>query len=444
MHEVEKRMLASDFEAEAMEGFESIDSKHIPDDLDQLRQRIDQRTGDGQTRLTFWIKIAASIAILAISTFVILNLDLKNDRQKITQLPEKAPPLFNDSSARENAAADRTSDSLLALHEEPKKEEQPEAVKEPSSPTRETTTPNSAPAEQKAELKPDEHPTERLAFADVHSKKIQPIIIAEEADAITLKKMVEEDVEVISKTMVSDEVSALQQEIKNARISQAFSDQQAKKRRLNRAAAAAMVMPAEDKNTKTITGTVTAAEDGSVLPGVNITVKGTSTGTITDIDGHYALTIPDSVDAVLVASLIGMKNEEIKPGEKTTVDLQLDTDLIALSEVVVIGYGTEKGVTTDVNVRASPADGWSNFKKYIKNNRHYPSDTVQVKGRVVVVDFEVTADGKPVNFKIIRSLGHSYDREAIRLIQEGPAWNPATRNGIPEQDKVRIRIRFNQ
>ncbi|MEX2335824.1 MAG: TonB family protein [Fulvivirga sp.] len=442
MHEVEKLMLGSEFEAEAMEGLESINAKYIPHDLDQLRQRIDQRTGSGQKELTFWIKIAASIAIMAISTFVILNIDLKNDRQEITHLSEKTPAPVNDSSAMESAAAEeRSSDSLLAMHEEPtEEEEQPEAVKEPSLQTKETPATNLAKPESK--IKSDQYQT--LAYGEADSKKIKPIAIAEEANAISLENLMEKDEEVTKKTMASfDEAPALQQKTNNVEIAKKAADRHIREMNLHTRAKAAAVMPEQEKNNRTLTGTVTSAEDGSVLPGVNITVKGSSIATITDLDGQYELTIPDSVNAALVASFIGMKNKEIEAGNKTTIDVQLENDMIALSEIVVIGYGAEKEITTDVYVRSSPAGGWSNFKKYIKNHRRYPSDTTQVRGRVVV-DFEITPNGEPVNFDIIRSLGPFYDQEAIRIIKEGPEWTPATRNGMPEQDKVRVRIRFDQ
>lgn len=91
-----------------------------------------------------------------------------------------------------------------------------------------------------------------------------------------------------------------------------------------------------------ISGVVTDP-DGEALIGVNILVKGTSTGTITDIDGAYALEVP--ADAVLLFSYTGYKAQEISVENRTTVDVVMSTDLAVLDEVVVVAYGKQKKVT---------------------------------------------------------------------------------------------------
>jgi TonB-linked SusC/RagA family outer membrane protein len=90
---------------------------------------------------------------------------------------------------------------------------------------------------------------------------------------------------------------------------------------------------------KQIKGTVNDAS-GSPLPGVNVTIKGTVTGTVTDIDGKYS--IMASPQDVLVFSFVGYLAEEYKVEANTVLDVSLDEDVIGLDEVVVIGYGTQK------------------------------------------------------------------------------------------------------
>lgn len=90
----------------------------------------------------------------------------------------------------------------------------------------------------------------------------------------------------------------------------------------------------------TVTGTVTAAEDASVLPGVNITIKGTTQGTTTDESGKFTLQVPDE-NAVLVFSFIGFIPQEIVVGSRSVIDVALVTDTQQLSEVVVVAYGTQ-------------------------------------------------------------------------------------------------------
>ncbi|MEN8210066.1 MAG: carboxypeptidase-like regulatory domain-containing protein, partial [Candidatus Fermentibacteria bacterium] len=89
---------------------------------------------------------------------------------------------------------------------------------------------------------------------------------------------------------------------------------------------------------KTITGVVTDASDHLPLPFVNILVKGTSVGTVTDLDGHYSITVTGNED-ILVFSYIGYLEQEIPVQQQNTIDLQMKEDVLSLEEVVVIGYG---------------------------------------------------------------------------------------------------------
>lgn len=90
---------------------------------------------------------------------------------------------------------------------------------------------------------------------------------------------------------------------------------------------------------RTVSGRVTSAEEGGGLPGVNVIVKGTSNGTTTDSDGKFSISISGS-DQILVFSFIGLKGEEIAVGERTTIDVSMESDIAQLSEVVVVGYST--------------------------------------------------------------------------------------------------------
>ncbi|MFP4093661.1 MAG: SusC/RagA family TonB-linked outer membrane protein [Cyclobacteriaceae bacterium] len=90
-----------------------------------------------------------------------------------------------------------------------------------------------------------------------------------------------------------------------------------------------------------ISGQVTAVEDGSSLPGVNVVVKGTTTGTITDIDGKYVLNVSDEAKT-LVFSFIGLKTTEVDIGNRSVVDLKMSANVEQLSEVVVTAFGLER------------------------------------------------------------------------------------------------------
>jgi len=90
----------------------------------------------------------------------------------------------------------------------------------------------------------------------------------------------------------------------------------------------------------TITGKVTD-EDGNPLPGVNILIKGTSTGTITDANGNYSIEVDDP-NAALVFSFIGFTSQEVQISGREIINITLTEGMIGIEEVVAIGYGTVK------------------------------------------------------------------------------------------------------
>ncbi len=89
-----------------------------------------------------------------------------------------------------------------------------------------------------------------------------------------------------------------------------------------------------------ITGTVMASDDNSPIPGANVVIKGSQTGTVTDMNGKFVLSATD--DDVLVFSFIGYTLQEIKVGRQTLLNVRLNTEVTKLDEVVVVGYGTMK------------------------------------------------------------------------------------------------------
>jgi len=110
---------------------------------------------------------------------------------------------------------------------------------------------------------------------------------------------------------------------------------------------------------RTISGKVTSVEDGSSLPGVNVVLKGTTTGTVTDIDGNYKLTVP-SDGGTLVFSFVGLATEEVEIGSRSIIDLQMTSDVTQLSEVVVVAFGEESRKTITSSVSSVDAEEIAN------------------------------------------------------------------------------------
>ena len=102
--------------------------------------------------------------------------------------------------------------------------------------------------------------------------------------------------------------------------------------------------------TRTVTGTVTSAEDGEPIPGVAISVKGTTLGTVTNMDGKYSLKVPQDAKT-LIFSFVGMTNVEVEVGTKSTINVKMKSDVVGLDEVIVVGYGekSRRDLTTAIS-----------------------------------------------------------------------------------------------
>ncbi len=104
----------------------------------------------------------------------------------------------------------------------------------------------------------------------------------------------------------------------------------------------------------TVTGKVND-EAGAGIPGVNVVVKNSTRGTTTDAEGNFSINSPGS-NATLIISSIGFTTQEIALNGRTNLTVQLDTDTKSLSEVVVVGYGTQKKETITGSVVSVKGD----------------------------------------------------------------------------------------
>ena len=105
-----------------------------------------------------------------------------------------------------------------------------------------------------------------------------------------------------------------------------------------------MTMVQQQKKSRTVTGTITDAVDGSPLIGVNIRVESTNSGVISDIDGNYSITVNGNKD-VLVLSYIGYKTRKVPVEDLGVINIKMTSDNELLDEVVIVGSGTQKKVS---------------------------------------------------------------------------------------------------
>ncbi|WP_299125285.1 SusC/RagA family TonB-linked outer membrane protein [uncultured Winogradskyella sp.] len=187
----------------------------------------------------------------------------------------------------------------------------------------------------------------------------------------------------------------------------------------------AFVMQFSFAQEKTVTGTVTTADDGLPLPGASVIVKGTSRGQQTDFDGKYSISV--NTGDVLVISYVGMKNTEVTIGAASTYDVALELDN-ALDEVVVVGYGTTTkkafaGTVTTVSTKDI-------------ENKNFANVTQSLAGEASGVQV-INTTGQPGSVSTVRIRGYgsiSGNRTPLYVVDGVPITALETLNAINPTD----------
>jgi len=173
---------------------------------------------------------------------------------------------------------------------------------------------------------------------------------------------------------------------------------------------------------KTVSGKVTSSEDGSPIPGVNILVKGTATGTTTNIDGTYTLAVPGNTPT-LVFTFVGFKSTEHEIGGRTTIDIALEPDSRQLSEVVVVGYGTQ--------IKHEMTGNVASIKGADIQNQPVPTFEQSLQGRAAGVYIEAGNGklGQGIKVRVRGSSSVSAGNQPLYVIDGVPITSQSQSNG---------------
>jgi TonB family protein len=403
-HALEKKALSDPFLADALEGAEQILPEAFSEDLDELTQRLAGiKSGNWFTPL----RIAAGVIILIGSGSLIYYLNAPEPEQ--LTMKETAGPEVTDSSTLPKGDS---SSAFLSLA----KPEEPAAKM--SNPVQHSVQ----------SAKADQRTAEAAGQPIAGAGKLQ-----EPAEPIDTKAGVAPD---------KTEITLEAEEAKKEAIADSEKDLAAPAAAIQKSSRA---KGAYGPTSRRIAGHILSSDDGTPLPGVNVIVKGTNQGTITDGQGNFQLST-QAKNPQLVMSFIGMETKEVS-ADQVPLDVRMNSDARQLSEVVVSGYSGEVRDDAADEERsfefATPAGGRSAFQKYLEAGIRYPAEAIASKTEgKVTVQFTVTANGTLTNFTVIKGIGNGCDEELLRLIQDGPTWTPSRRNQVPTEDKVRVRLRF--
>ena len=216
-----------------------------------------------------------------------------------------------------------------------------------------------------------------------------------------------------------------------------------------------------DGNPVTVTGTV-RDEAGNPLKGASVILKMTSTGTTTDENGQYSLTLEPRENNVLVFSYVGLETIERQAADK--LDVVMKESVTPIDAVNVNGHPFVHIQTEQVIITNRPdkptTDGdepfyvvedmpqfqggdINAFKQWVASSVRYPKDALDrsIQG-IVILSFIVEKDGSVSNVEVIRSIDPSLDAEAVRAVSSSPLWKPGTQRGQAVRVKLHLPVDF--
>ena len=402
-HRLEKESMQDPFLADAMDGYNQVEGNH-EQRIEKLRMQVSAHSAKKKSTYAITWSIAACLIIgFGISSYFLFLKKSMTDEVFIAEesvsikLAEPAAPPTPAIPATPTVPATPQKEIALATTK----------VKTDSTPISEITARQADKKDMIAEIQTTSQP---------------------QGAPVAAVPMMEE---------VSEETAALQEVVATIDTFESESD---KKMKL---AKVATILPQNNM----IKGRVTDGK-GEPLIGASVTYKGTNIGTITNMNGEFSLVKKDDKKR-LTAEYIGYDPVEIQVDTSRTMLIAMNENKQALNEVVVVGYGAKKNKksTTTGNVvtvkeqakkeiTPQPVIGKRSYQKYLKENLVRPTDDncKDIKGEVVL-SFFVDEEGKPQNITVIHGLCEFADKEAIRLVKEGPKW---TSGKLP----ARVTVRF--
>ncbi|MGB3007711.1 MAG: carboxypeptidase-like regulatory domain-containing protein [Chitinophagaceae bacterium] len=436
-HELEKAALEDPFLADAMEGYLTT-GVNIDTDIHELKKRLAEKSETAavipinSTGKKFpWFRAAAAVLIIA-GTAVLANQFLFNKKSvDIAQVNpiETTPSKEEVIKATDSAITPSTNNSgqsEVNTNEPVKDKAVIPGIKDPKSTTADEKNKviggNNGAAEKT--------PTDITVIESKPSNPIPVKPVTEKTETVVVTGYAKEkDVEKVANARKA--VPSVSAADENKEKTKELAEQQAEWNKVNRAVTSNR--KAEEQNYRNQTnnifrGRVTDASNVGV-PFANITNVEDNAGTYSDAKGNFILTSPDSILTVQVRS-IGFENNQIQlRNYLSNNQVVLQDDRNSLSEVVVSNQKPNVAARSrDANKtmeESEPADGWDNYDTYVANNLNMPEEVKykQTTTSSVQVSFEVDKNGEPVNIRVEKkSFCATCDKEAIRLIKEGPKW----------------------
>ena len=430
MHLMEKAAMDDPFLADALEGY-SMAGVQPAADLDDLKQRLANRTassriiplGAARNRNFNLLRAAVILVFVAGAALLVYQFGFNNNNKEIAQskTAEEKPLVPADSSASVPATTNNGNSSADS------------GIKEPTTPVTSPTVSSKITVPERAATKPV-----------VPHTSDKPALVSTER-GLDLDEETREEKSTSPKTVAvapvatDDKNPGARTDAKKEGITRSIPEAQKKTKDADYYERDQANQPSGDvrrdggyQQFNTFRGRVTDADNVGV-PFANVSnISDNNAGTYTDAKGNFTLTYPDSVLNVQVRS-IGFQNANARlKNNVATNQVILKDDRSNLNEVVLSKQTNTAQRKAYDNLKVEepePADGWEKYDAYLLNNVNPPRDNNRLPSGTVEISFEVNKNGEPTNMKVEKSLCSSCDKEALRLIKEGPKWKRNAKKG---------------
>ncbi len=412
-HALEKAALEDPFLAEAIEGYMQHSPQTLLQDTEDLKKRLQEKAGAKVIPLRstkIWWSAAAAILIVLGTAFTWYWLTpTENNIAQQKEKEQKIEPL-QEKENTDKIADEVTGSTDSAVQENKNREQSNTPAPKPGKAY--PALPPAAPKKTKPSVASQPKTKNDSAFPDLRVSA---------ADQATVANML--------RAQKAEEAEAEKSPVTESRTIPISASP-------NNAPGTI--------NTNIITGKITDNHN-KPLPFVNIRIGNTPAGTYSDAWGNFKLLSGDT------SLLVNMKSVGFQPQQVVLYagapvnNVILQPDGKQLSEVVVLGYGTrkKKTIARDENAgetpEAEPADGWGNYDIYLVNNTRLPETAFSTSRGFVDLSFSVDQYGRLSDFKIIHSTCPQCNKEAIRVVKEGPQWKLTEGSGTAQ---VTLTIQF--
>ncbi|MEX6691203.1 carboxypeptidase-like regulatory domain-containing protein [Danxiaibacter flavus] len=385
MHDLERAALSDPFLADAIEGYREADISQSYKHLDEISAMLRQDKNETKVipilvRKNGWWRIAASVILLAgIGTISWLLIKENNSATGLAVAQEKRQPA---QSADTVANEQKTEPPVIAKNEVIRQAQKNKEV--------------AAEREQRA----------KLARAEANAAKkeeLKAAKVARDEEAVAARA------DLLEEKTKSDTIKE---------ISPAISNGSKALRNVTSGTQRGFAAPLK---TYVFKGKV-SDENHLPVPNATIAFTNTKAGTVTDMDGNFAIVSQDSTAMVSVSS-IGYADKNVLLKQDSNNAITISESGESLAETVVMDYVSRKMKKTDS--LASPVTGWESFDKYVAEKMKKKYDSTASMSDLngdVMIEFLVDNKGKPYSFKVLKSLNGDADKIAVDIIKGGPAW----------------------